>query len=130
MVSAPPSRPRPIFINVDYMFFFFCTSVSYEKIFYASTEGRRKVGGGMSELRLMLLLLYPFKASSEQQSVNFYKTDKLTFLETIWQFLDFSKASPKKSFQGHFKGCFVDQFSKESLFLHFYNLEPKYHQNI
>ena len=46
----------------------------------------------------------PFKASSEQ-SVNFYKTDKLTFLETIWQFLDFSKCRKRaqKSFQGLFK---------------------------
>ena len=95
--------------------------VSYEKIFYASErffaeEGR---GGGMSELRLMLLLLvYPFKASSEQQSVNFCKTDKLTFLETIWQFLDFSKCrkrAPKNLFKAIAKAALLINFQRESL---------------
>ena len=71
----------------------------------------------MSELRLMLLLLHPFKASSEQQSVNFYKTDKLTFLETIWQFLDFSKCrkrAPKNLFKATVKAALLINFQRES----------------
>ena len=118
---CPAFETPPHFHQCRLHVLFLLYVVSYEKIFYASeqffAEGGR--GGGMSELRLMLLLLvYPFKASSEQQSVNFCKTDKLTFLETIWQFLDFSKCrkrAPKNLFKAIAKAALLINFQRESL---------------